>query len=97
MLVERHGRLEVDFDRPLREAHGDATGINQFTFRVQFGGAERNLEFVPSDEGPVLIDRTRAVFTIDPDLWDRNHRPLGQAGHLAARPARTVRPGHLAV
>ena len=84
-LIERRGRLEVDFDRPLREAHGDATGINQFTFRVQFGGAERNLEFVPSDEGPVLIDRTKAVFTIDPDLWDRNHRPPARRG--------TWRPG----
>lgn len=50
-LVERRGRLEVDFDRPLREADGDATGINQFTFRVQYGGAERNLEFMPSEEG----------------------------------------------
>ena len=74
-LIERRGRLEVDFDRPLREAHGDATGINQFTFRVQYGGTERNLEFLPSDEDPVLIDRTKAVFTIDPELWDRNHRP----------------------
>jgi hypothetical protein len=84
-LVERRGRLEIDFDRPLREAVGDATGINQFTFRVQFGNAERNLEFMPSDEGPVLVDGTRAVFTIDPDLWDRNHRPPARRG--------TWRPG----
>ena len=74
-LAERRGRLEVYFDRPLREADGDATGINQFTFRVQYGGVERNLEFIPSAEGPALVDRTRAVFTIDPELWDRDHRP----------------------
>ena len=84
-LVERRGRLEVDFDRPLREADGDATGINQFTFRVQYGGAERNLEFMPSEEGPALVDRTRAVFTIDPGLWDRDRRQRVRRG--------TWRPG----
>jgi hypothetical protein len=84
-LVERRGRLEVDFDRPLREAEADATGINQFTFRVEYGGVERNLEFMPSDEGPVLVDGTKAVFAIDPDLWDRNHRPPARRG--------TWRPG----
>jgi hypothetical protein len=79
-LADRRGRLDVDFDRPLREADGDATGINQFTFRVQYGGVERNLEFMPSDEGAVLVDRTKAVFAIDPDLWDRNHRPPARRG-----------------
>jgi hypothetical protein len=79
-LAERHGRLEVDFDRPLREAEGDASGINQFTYQVQFSGAERNLEFVPSEDGPVLIDGTKAVFTIDPDLWDRDRRPASRRG-----------------
>jgi hypothetical protein len=84
-LAERHGRLEVHFDRPLREADGDATGINQFTFRVEYGGAERNLEFMPSEEGPALVDRTRAVFTIDPGLWDRDRRQQARRG--------TWRPG----
>ena len=69
-LVERRGRLEVDFDRPLLEADGDARGINQFTFRVQYGGLERNLEFMPSDGGQPrsggpdqgrLHDRPRAL------------------------------------
>jgi hypothetical protein len=31
------------------------------------------------------VDGTRAVFTIDPDLWDRNHRPPARRG--------TWRPG----
>jgi hypothetical protein len=84
-IVENRGRLEVDFDRPLRDADGDATGINQYTFQVQYGGAERNLEFMPSDDGPVVVDRTKAVFTIDPDLWDRSHRPPARRG--------TWRPG----
>jgi hypothetical protein len=79
-LVERRGRLEVDFDRPLREADDEGTGVNQFTFRVQYGGAERNLEFMPSDEAPAVVDRTRAVFTIDPELWDPDHRHHDRRG-----------------
>jgi hypothetical protein len=75
-LIERRGRLEVEFDRPLLASDGDATGINQFTFQVEFGGLERNLEFLPSaDDSPALEDRTRAVFTIDRELWDPEHRP----------------------
>ena len=78
-IVERHGRLEVDFDRPLLAADGDARGINQFTFRVEFGGLERSLEILPSADGsPALEDRTRAVFTIAPELWDREHRDQRQ-------------------
>jgi hypothetical protein len=70
-LIERRGRLEVDFDRPLLAVEGDATGINQFTFRVEFGGLERALEFLPTaEDSPRLEDRTRAVFTIDHGLWD---------------------------
>jgi hypothetical protein len=75
-LIERRGRLEVDFDRPLLEADSDARGINQFTFRVQYGGLERNLEFLPSPEdSPALEDRTKAVFTIERGLWDRESHP----------------------
>lgn len=80
-LAERHGRLEIDFDRPLREADGDASGINQFTFRVEYGGLEQNLEFMPSEEdSPVLVDRTKAVFTIAHRLLHREERPQGRRG-----------------
>ena len=97
-LAARHGRLEVDFDRPLREADGDASGINQFTFRVQYGGIEQNLEFMPSEEeSPLLVDRTRAVFTIDHSLLAPQRADTGQAGDLAARPRGAVRGRHPAV
>jgi hypothetical protein len=67
-LAHRNRRLEVRFDRRLLPAEGDATGINEFTFLVQYGGIERNLEFVPPDpEAPPSVEQDcTAVFTIDP-------------------------------
>ena len=38
--------LKVWFDRPLRAGDGQATGINQYTFIVQYGGIQRGLEFL---------------------------------------------------
>jgi hypothetical protein len=78
-LIERHGRLEVDFDRPLLAADGDARGINSFTFRVEFGGLDRIMELMPSaEDSPAVEDRTRAVFTIARELWDPEHRDQRQ-------------------
>lgn len=66
---ELNGELVVTFDRKLLAAVGDATGINAFTFTVQYGGVQRTLEFLPYAEGnePRLDEECRAVFTIDPD------------------------------
>lgn len=68
------GKLVVTFDRRLLPADGDATGINPFTFTVQYGGIQRNLEFLPYAEGdePRLSDDCHAVFTIDPDYINRD-------------------------
>lgn len=68
------GELVVSFDRKLLPANGDATGINNFTFTVQYGGMQRNLEFLPYAEGqePRLAGDCRAVFTIDPDYINRD-------------------------
>lgn len=61
------GRLEVDFDRQLRPADGDRTGINPFTFTVQYAGLQQGLEFLayPDGEPPTLEGSCRAVYTID--------------------------------
>jgi hypothetical protein len=73
-LAERHGHLDVHFGRPLRETDDEATGINQFTFRVEYGGAERNLEFMPSDEEPTMVAPAQARFIIDPKVLHADHR-----------------------
>ncbi|HZH31990.1 MAG TPA: hypothetical protein VEY11_14585 [Pyrinomonadaceae bacterium] len=66
---ELNGELVITFDRKLLPAVADATGINAFTFTVQYGGVQRTLEFLPYAEGsePRLDEECRAVFTIDPD------------------------------
>jgi hypothetical protein len=63
------GRLEIGFDRRIMAANAEATGVNEFTFVVQYGGAQRAVEFLPfpGDEPPSLVEDCRAVFTIDPN------------------------------
>jgi hypothetical protein len=71
-----HGRLEVRFDRRIKEAVGEATGINARTFVVQFVNVQRDLEFLPGPERPGESedgspwlspdDPCLAVFDIDP-------------------------------
>ena len=70
------GRLEVYFDRKLLPAQGDATGINAYTFIVQYGGIQRDIEFLPFDRQhpPALEEDCRAVFTIDPDYINPQER-----------------------
>jgi hypothetical protein len=64
-----NGRLEVRFDRKLLAADGEATGIGPFTFVVEIGGVQRNLEFLPydGDHPPTVEDDCLAVFQIDQD------------------------------
>ena len=70
-LEDREGRLEVRFDRRLLEAEGDATGVSEHTFVVQYVNVQRDLEFLPFDpEDPPHLseDGCTAVFTIDPNV-----------------------------
>jgi hypothetical protein len=72
-LAAKKRRLEVRFDRRLLPPEGDVTGINEYTFVVQYGGIERNLEFLPPDpEAPPTVEQyCTAVFTIDPSYIAR--------------------------
>jgi hypothetical protein len=64
------------FDRRLAEAVGDATGIGPYTFVVQYGNSQQDLEFLPSDPNlpPSLEIVCVAVFTIVPNLIDPRRR-----------------------
>lgn len=66
---EMGGRLVVGFDRKLQPADGEATGVNPFTFVVQYGGVQQDLEFLPhaEDARPQVEEDCRAVYRIDPD------------------------------
>lgn len=85
---EMGGRLEIVFDRKLMPADGDATGISPFTFFVEYGGVQHDIEFLPfdGDHAPLLEDDCRAVFTIDPDYirtrYDDHRRAENIAGDM---------------
>lgn len=73
------GKLKVRFDRPLLQSSDKdrGFGINHFTFVVQYGGIQQDIEFLPYDldHPPRLAeDRCTAVFTIDPDLLSEKAR-----------------------
>jgi hypothetical protein len=74
--LERQGRtLKVWFDRPLRPKDEDSTGINRFTFIVQYGNVQEDLEFLASHEEP-WFDEEHCVasFTLD-DRYFAARRP----------------------
>lgn len=63
---DMHRRLEVRFDRRLRPARNDRRGINAYTFVVQYGNLQNDLEFLTFEEPPSLSDDGRtATFVID--------------------------------
>lgn len=67
---EMHGQLRIRFDRKLLQSEGLRSGINAMTFVVQYGGVQRDIEYLSSQKGhlPKLDDNEcEAVFTIDPD------------------------------
>ena len=78
-LQNREDReLRVWFDRPLRAAQGNATGINEFTFVVQYGNVQRDLEFLYSQDSPTLSDDDCvAVFKIDDDFFRAQRNLVG--------------------
>jgi hypothetical protein len=87
-LRERNGRLEVSFDRRLIRADGDATGINDYTFQVEWLNileGERNVVRYDRDNPPALEDGCLAVFTMAPDYYQGSDDRRGgrQRGTLA--------------
>jgi hypothetical protein len=75
-LVGMDRTLRVWFDRPLQSAQGNATGINAYTFVIQYGNVQRDLEFLDSQDPPTLAeDGCVAVFRIDDDYF-RDDRTL---------------------
>jgi hypothetical protein len=81
---EMHGRLEVYFDRKILPANGAATGINDFTFVVQYGDIQRGLEFMPMrrGHGPTLEEDCRAVCHIDREILTGEDRGLTLSNHV---------------
>jgi hypothetical protein len=84
---EMGGRLEVRFDRRLRPAEGDATGINPFTFVVQYGGVQQDIEFLSWETAvpPTLEEDCRAVFTVDPDYIEGRQSIAGSFVYVTLR------------
>lgn len=81
------GRLVVAFDRRLRAADGEATGINEHTFHVQYGGAQQDLELLSSndEEGPTVEDDCRAVFQIDAAYLSGKRNIAGSTVYVTLR------------
>ena len=69
-LRDRGGRLTVRFDRKLLESAGGGaqpgTGINEYTFVVQYAGSQRDIEFLPRERDQSFVeDDCVATFVID--------------------------------
>lgn len=81
-LRERKGQLRIRFDRKLLRADEWRTGINPMTFVVQYGGVQKNIEFAPRHDSPMLAENDcEAVFTIDNRvLGDRDDEEDNIAG-----------------
>jgi hypothetical protein len=80
------GRLTIDFDRklalPVDDAAKDAVGINCYTFVVQYGALQRDIEFLDATPaGPELAGDCTAVFTIDESLLNLNDRKGNLSGN----------------
>lgn len=82
-LQAQKGQLRIKFDRKILPNDGEATGINEHTFVVQYGGVTRTLEFLPSTtDSPVLEDEHIAVFTIEEPKLDPRDRRGNVAGNV---------------
>ncbi|MDX1413876.1 MAG: hypothetical protein R3293_06775 [Candidatus Promineifilaceae bacterium] len=61
-----NGELRLWFDRAIKPAEGYKSGINEFTFVVQHGDLDEDLEFLtPAEHSPSLEHDRCAVFKID--------------------------------
>jgi hypothetical protein len=82
-LRAQKGQLRVTFDRKILPNDGQATGVNEHTFIVQYGGVQQTLEFLPSTtETPLLEAEHIAVFTIEDRKLDPNDRSGNVAGNV---------------
>ena len=79
-----NGRLEVYFDRKIKPADGSKTGINEFTFVVQYGDIQRDVQFLPIDPNklPGLERDCVAVYPIDPPILVDDGRGLTLSNHM---------------
>ncbi len=86
-LREWEGRLEVRFDRRLRDAEGEGTGINEHTFVVQYGGVQKDLELLYAADGggPKVQDGRTAVFQIDTDFLNRRSNLAGNVVYVTLK------------
>jgi hypothetical protein len=78
-------RLEVRFDRKLLPPEGYRTGINPFTFVVQYGGIQHDIEFLGSENDPAVEDDCLAVFTIDRDYFNRRRSIAGNMVYITLK------------
>ena len=79
-----HGRLEIYFDRKIKPAHEMASGINEFTFVVQYGDIQREVEFLPTKPGarPSLDGNCKAVYHVEPSILVDDGRGLTLSNHV---------------
>jgi hypothetical protein len=82
-LRAQNGELRITFDRKIVPSPGDATGLTEHTFVVQYGGIQRSLEFLPStDDTPTLQDDCVAVFRIEQSKLSPTDRHGNVAGNV---------------
>jgi hypothetical protein len=84
LRVRMKGRLEVYFDRKIKPTHGDATGINQFTFVVGYSDIQRSVEFLPirHKHPPTLDSDCRAVYSIAEEILSDEYEGLTLSNHI---------------
>lgn len=80
-------RLEIRFDRKLLRSDPDRsqTGINEYTFIVEYGGTQRALEFLRCDENyPPFLDKDdcTAVFTLDTSNFGKKGNISGYSVYI---------------
>jgi hypothetical protein len=63
-LQDCNGHLTVTFDRKLLEAPHDGWGVNEFTFTIQYWGAQHSPEYLPGNVS-LSEDHCKAIFTIE--------------------------------
>ena len=65
--LTKWGRLEIKFNRRIQESRA-GSGVGPFTFVVEYGGVQKNIERLSWSQEPYVEDSCRAVFVIDPEM-----------------------------
>lgn len=85
------GRLEIRFDRkllswePSKRNRVPPAGISSYTFVVQYGGIQRDIEFLTYASPPTLENDCIAVFSIDPKLLGRRDNIAGNMVYVTLK------------